>query len=125
MNVIQYVGLDVHNDSIAISIAPSDSTEVRRWGIVGGTHEQDTADYSKPILQVEKLTTRFDVGKTFFGRVTHRVHAVEEVSFDIYPGETLALVGGPVRDAFLDLAWKLSQLRDDAAALDGSHSAAC
>ncbi len=60
---------------------------------VGGTHEQNTADYSKPILQVEKLTTRFDVGKTFFGRVTHRVHAVEEVSFDIYPGETLALVG--------------------------------
>jgi glutathione transport system ATP-binding protein len=60
---------------------------------VGGTHEQNTADYTKPVLQVEKLTTRFDVGKTFFGRVTHRVHAVEEVSFDIYPGETLALVG--------------------------------
>ncbi|MBL0403190.1 ABC transporter ATP-binding protein [Microvirga aerilata] len=60
---------------------------------VGDTHEQNTADYTKPILQVEKLTTRFDVGKTFFGRVTHRVHAVEEVSFDIYPGETLALVG--------------------------------
>ncbi|MFL5205568.1 MAG: ATP-binding cassette domain-containing protein, partial [Microvirga sp.] len=49
---------------------------------VGDTHEQNTADYTKPILQVEKLTTRFDVGKTFFGRVTHRVHAVEEVSFD-------------------------------------------
>ena len=60
---------------------------------VGGTHEQNTADYTKPVLQVDKLTTRFDVGKTFFGRVTHRVHAVEEVSFDIYPGETLALVG--------------------------------
>ena len=60
---------------------------------VGETHVQDTADYDKPLLQVEKLTTRFDVGKTFFGRVTHRVHAVEEVSFDIYPGETLALVG--------------------------------
>lgn len=60
---------------------------------VGESHVQDTADYTKPILQVDKLTTRFDVGKTFFGRVTHRVHAVEEVSFDIYPGETLALVG--------------------------------
>ncbi|MFC4171782.1 dipeptide ABC transporter ATP-binding protein [Microvirga sp. GCM10011540] len=60
---------------------------------VGETHIQNTADYTKPILQVDKLTTRFDVGKTFFGRVTHRVHAVEEVSFDIYPGETLALVG--------------------------------
>src|SRR5919112_1089494 len=59
----------------------------------GETREQDTARYETPLLQVEKLTTRFDVGKTFFGRVTHRVHAVEEVSFDIYPGETLALVG--------------------------------
>ncbi|SCY68224.1 ABC transporter ATP-binding protein [Microvirga guangxiensis] len=61
--------------------------------LVGDTHVQNTADYAKPILQVEKLTTRFDVGKTFFGRVTHRVHAVEEVNFDLYPGETLALVG--------------------------------
>jgi len=38
MNVIYHVGLDVHNDSIAVSIAPGDSTEVRRWGIIGGTH---------------------------------------------------------------------------------------
>ena len=50
-------------------------------------------DDTAPLLQVDKLTTRFDVGQTFLGRVTHRVHAVEEVSFDIYPGETLALVG--------------------------------
>ena len=34
-----FIGLDVHNDSIAISTAPSDSTEVRRRGIIGGTHE--------------------------------------------------------------------------------------
>jgi len=60
---------------------------------IGDMHEQKTADYTKPLLEVEKLTTRFDVGKSFFGRVTHRVHAVEEVSFEIYPGETLALVG--------------------------------
>ncbi|WP_210484995.1 ABC transporter ATP-binding protein [Microvirga antarctica] len=61
---------------------------------IGDTHIQDTADYTRPpILEVEKLTTRFDVGKTFFGRVTHKVHAVEEVSFEIFPGETLALVG--------------------------------
>nr|WP_232464630.1 dipeptide ABC transporter ATP-binding protein [Bordetella genomosp. 8] len=60
---------------------------------VGATHEQDTADYSQPLLSVRDLTTRFDVGRGFLGRVTHRVHAVEGVSFDIYPGETLALVG--------------------------------
>jgi len=28
-----------------------------------------------------------------FNRVTRRIHAVEKVSFDLYPGETLALVG--------------------------------
>ncbi len=60
---------------------------------VGDTHIQDTADYATPLLTVDKLTTRFDIGHTFFGRVTHRVHAVEQVSFDLFPGETLALVG--------------------------------
>nr|WP_231934130.1 dipeptide ABC transporter ATP-binding protein [Bordetella bronchialis] len=60
---------------------------------VGSTHEQDTADYTQPLLSVRDLTTRFDVGRGFLGRVTHRVHAVESVSFDIFPGETLALVG--------------------------------
>ncbi|CAB3699232.1 Glutathione import ATP-binding protein GsiA [Achromobacter mucicolens] len=60
---------------------------------VGETREQDTARYDKPVLRVDKLTTRFDVGHNLFGRVTHRVHAVEQVSFDVYPGETLALVG--------------------------------
>ena len=55
---------------------------------------QDTARYDEPpLLQVQGLTTRFDVGRSMFGRVTHRVHAAEAVSFDIYPGETLALVG--------------------------------
>jgi hypothetical protein len=32
MNLILYIGLDVHNDSIAVSIAPSNATEVRRRG---------------------------------------------------------------------------------------------
>lgn len=32
-----FIGLDVHNDSIAVSLAPSDATEVRRYGIIGGT----------------------------------------------------------------------------------------
>ena len=33
------IGLDVHNDSIAVSLAPSDSTEVRRYGVIGGEHD--------------------------------------------------------------------------------------
>ncbi|MDE2002724.1 MAG: dipeptide ABC transporter ATP-binding protein [Betaproteobacteria bacterium] len=46
-----------------------------------------------PLLQVRGLTTRFDVRSGFFGRVRRRVHAVEQVSFDLAAGETLALVG--------------------------------
>ncbi len=46
-----------------------------------------------PLLRVRGLTTRFDVRSGFFGRVRRRVHAVEQVSFDLAAGETLALVG--------------------------------
>lgn len=34
-----FIGLDVHNDAIAVSLSPSDSTEVRRHGILGGQHD--------------------------------------------------------------------------------------
>ena len=34
---LHYVGLDVHKESIAVSIAPANSTEVRRYGIIGGS----------------------------------------------------------------------------------------
>ena len=48
---------------------------------------------TKPLLAVRKLSTRFDIRSGIFGRVANRVHAVEQVSFDLYAGETLALVG--------------------------------
>jgi glutathione transport system ATP-binding protein len=58
---------------------------------VPGTAESSPA--APPLLEVRDLCTRFDVKSGFFGRVTRRVHAVESVSFDLAPGETLALVG--------------------------------
>ena len=48
---------------------------------------------SPPLLDVAGLTTRFDVRGGVFSRVSARVHAVENVSFALRPGETLALVG--------------------------------
>jgi len=55
---------------------------------------QDTVRASEPpILQVRDLVTRFDIRGGVFNRVKRRVHAVEKVSFDLYAGETLALVG--------------------------------
>lgn len=35
--IVHYLGLDVHKESIAVSIAPQNCTEVRRYGIIGGT----------------------------------------------------------------------------------------
>jgi glutathione transport system ATP-binding protein len=46
-----------------------------------------------PLLKVRSLTTRFNLRSGLFGRVRRRVHAVEQVSFDLNAGETLALVG--------------------------------
>jgi peptide/nickel transport system ATP-binding protein len=48
---------------------------------------------ARPVLEVKGLTTRFDIRSGLFGRVSGRVHAVEDVSFSLAGGETLALVG--------------------------------
>jgi glutathione transport system ATP-binding protein len=47
----------------------------------------------EPLLKVRGLKTRFPVRRGLLGRVRRRVHAVEQVSFDLAAGETLALVG--------------------------------
>lgn len=46
-----------------------------------------------PILKVQGLKVRFDIREGWFGGVSGRVHAVENVDFDLRPGETLSLVG--------------------------------
>jgi transposase len=37
MSTVYSIGLDVHKDSIAVAIAPSDSTEIRKHGVIAGT----------------------------------------------------------------------------------------
>ncbi|MEM7056845.1 MAG: ATP-binding cassette domain-containing protein [Pseudomonadota bacterium] len=48
---------------------------------------------SAPLLNVEGMTTYFDITGGLLGGVTARVHAVEDISFHIKPAETLAMVG--------------------------------
>ena len=55
---------------------------------------RDTVGHGEaPALEVKNLTVRFSVTSGLMGRVVGRVHAVENVSFSIQPGETLALIG--------------------------------
>jgi peptide/nickel transport system ATP-binding protein len=47
----------------------------------------------RPVLEVANLVTRFDMRSGLLSRVRARVYAVEDVSFSLRAGETLALVG--------------------------------
>ncbi len=46
-----------------------------------------------PILEVKDLTMRFHTHSGLFSRKAGAVHAVEKVSFNLFQGETLSLVG--------------------------------
>lgn len=46
-----------------------------------------------PLLSVQSLVTWFPVGHTIWGRPRQYVRAVDGVSFDVFPGETLGVVG--------------------------------
>jgi peptide/nickel transport system ATP-binding protein len=48
---------------------------------------------NEPVLQVKGLKTFFPTKKNLFGKVLENIKAVNDVSFDVYPGETLGLVG--------------------------------
>lgn len=53
----------------------------------------EPAEFPEPLLEVRNLTTRFPVKGGVLRHTIANVHAVEDVSFTVNKGETLALVG--------------------------------
>lgn len=50
--------------------------------------------YAKePLLELKNIKTYFPIRNGMFGKATSYVKAVDDVSFNVYPGETLGLVG--------------------------------
>ncbi|AHG62690.1 glutathione import ATP-binding protein GsiA [Advenella mimigardefordensis DPN7] len=80
--------LPAHFELLSLQQAKADQAVAAKEPVVLAPNRE-----AGPILQVKDLVTRFDVTSGIFNRVVKRVHAVEKVSFDLYPAETLALVG--------------------------------
>ena len=58
-----------------------------------GKGEGAAALTTEPVLRVRDLAVRYDITGGILSRVSHHVHAVAQVSFDIRKGETFAIVG--------------------------------
>lgn len=75
-----------------------DSAWPRRFPLLGqqqsSDSEQKTARYdADPLLDIRGLRVYYPIRSGIFSAVTHRVHAVEQIDFCVWPGETLAIVG--------------------------------
>ena len=74
----------------------SDEQQIKRELII--TEEERKLSHKRlysqePILKVRNLKTWYPLRKGVFGRTYNYIKSVDDVSFDVYPGETLGLVG--------------------------------
>jgi peptide/nickel transport system ATP-binding protein len=60
---------------------------------ISKNQERQVLYAQEPILSLKNIQVEFPISKTFFGKTKEVLKAVNQVSFDIFPGETLGLVG--------------------------------
>ena len=86
--------LTVHDfmDSEEEAAAMLSDHVIKNYSRERSTRQQKFYD-GQPILSVEKLSTWFPLKKNIFGKPSGYVKAVDDVSLDVFPGETLGLVG--------------------------------
>lgn len=79
--VSDFMELNEDGEMIAKEFAPAETITVEK------------NSFNKPLIEVENLRVWYPVQKTFLGKPKKFTRAVDDVSFTIYEGETLGLVG--------------------------------
>ena len=68
---VHYIGLDVHKETIAVSIAPEATSEVRRYGIIGGSLDAVDKLLKKLSAPGVQLRLVYEAGPTGFVLCRH------------------------------------------------------
>ncbi len=79
------------NHKLVIEEKPVDEGALKALESVGRDKLIDPP--GEPLLEVENLVVHFPIRKGVFGRIHDYVRAVDGVSFKVWPGQTLGLVG--------------------------------
>ena len=80
---------DDHN--LVIHEKPVSADELKRLETMG--RDRMTNPEGDPLLEVDDLKVHFPIRKGVLGRVADYVKAVDGISFNVWPGQTLGLVG--------------------------------
>ena len=91
--VADFMKIDESGEIIDNGISVADFTKDLAIPESERTARQKELVAKEPILQIKNLKTYFPIINGFFGGVSNYVKAVDNITFDVYPGETLGLVG--------------------------------
>ena len=91
--VSDFMKIDENGEIIDNGISVADFTKDLAIPESERTARQKELFAKEPILQIKSLKTYFPIKNGFFGGVSDHVKAVDNITFDVYPGETLGLVG--------------------------------
>lgn len=79
--IVHYLGLDVHKETIAVAIAPENTSEVRSYGVIGGTLEAVEKLIKKLSSQNTELRCVYEAGPCGF--VIHRYLKSKGIRCDV------------------------------------------